>query len=88
MLISKFTKKSQKVHDWKLNTILKHFDIFGAQIPGFNLKGETQVLTKTGGCLSVLLILIWSTYAMLKFNQMMGRQNPFISETNEPNFYD
>ena len=88
MLHSRSSKKSQKVHDWKLNTFLKRVDLFGAQIPGFNLKGETQVLTKTGGCLSVLLILIWGTYALLKFNEMVSKQNPFISETNEPNFYD
>ena len=68
--------------------MLKRVDLFGAQIPGFNLKGETQILTKTGGCLSVLLVLVWAIYGIIKFSEMVGKQNPFISETNEPNFYD
>ena len=36
----------------------------------------------------MLLVLVWATYGIMKFFEMVGKENPFISETNEPNFYD
>ena len=81
-------KKAHKVNQWKLNTFLERIDLFGADLPVFNLKGKTQVLTKTGGCLSLMVILLWMVYGVIKFSQMMSKHNPFISEIKEKNFFD
>ena len=81
-------KKAHKVNQWKLNNILERIDIFGADLPVFNLKGETQVLTKTGGCLSLVVMVVFLTYGLLKFMQMMDKHNPFISEMTEKNIFD
>ena len=81
-------KKAHKVNQWKLNNILERIDIFGANLPVFNLKGETQVLTKTGGCLSLVVMIVFLTYGVLKFMQMMDKHNPFLSEMTEKNIFD
>lgn len=60
-------KPSQKVNQWKLNNFLERIDLFGADLPVFNLKGQKQVLTKTGGCLSLMVMIVWLTYGALKF---------------------
>ena len=62
--------------------------MFGADLPAFNLKGKTQVLTKTGSCLSLVVMMVFLTYGVLKFMQMIEKHNPFISEMTEKNIYD
>ena len=80
--------KGQKGGHRKQVGILEQMDMFGASLPVFNLSGETQVRTKTGGCLSLMFMAIFLAYGAVKFGQMMSKHNPFISEITEINFFD
>ena len=46
------------------------------------------MLTKTGGCLTIVFMVIFIAYGALKFGQMMDKHNPFISEITELNYFD
>ena len=63
-------------------------DIFGVDLPTFNIKGETKVMTVTGGILSSLVAVVFFIYATLKLSHMLDKYNPNISEVKEKNFYD
>jgi len=86
--LSKQKKRGHKVNQWKLNNLLQRIDIFGANLPMFNLSGETQVLTKTGGCLSLVVLMVFLTYGVIKLQHLMDKHNPFISEVTEKNRFD
>ena len=62
-------------------------DGFGQPLPTFNIKGETKVKTAQGGVVTALLCFMVLTYAILKFIQLTGRENPDISETKVPEYY-
>jgi len=62
--------------------------MFGANVPMFNIKGETQIHTHTGGCVSLIVIMTIVAYSAIKFGQLMSKHNPFISEITDRNFYD
>ena len=51
----------------------KKIDIFGSQLPGFNLKGNERVNSIVGGFCTLMLILIISTYATLKFSNLITK---------------
>ena len=53
----------------------------------FNIKGESQVLTKTGGVLSLCVIMTCLSYGAVKLTHVINKHNPFISEITEKNFY-
>ena len=67
---------------------MERLDIFGASLPMFNIKGETHVYTKTGGVLSLFVLMTWLSYGIVKLAQLYKKHNPFISEIKEKNFYD
>ena len=46
-------------------TIVK-FDLFGQRVPSFRLDGDSEVTTKIGGLISILLIAITFLFARLK----------------------
>ena len=58
-------------------------DIFGVDYPTFNVKGETQVMTVTGGLLSLVVGIVFFIYATLKLSHLLDKYNPNISEVKE-----
>ena len=66
----------------------RQIDIFGANLPAFNLSGKTQVLTVSGGLLTALLLVVFIGYATLKLTHLIDKKNPLIAELKETNFYD
>ena len=58
---------------------LKKADIFGTQLPAFNLKGQSQVRTIFGGTFSVIIIYITFMFAMLKFVHLMTKHGPQVN---------
>ena len=52
---------------WHIRNILTSFDSFSQQLPGFNLKGQTEISTVFGGALTLLIMLTTLTYANIKF---------------------
>ena len=56
-----------------MRDVLKQLDIFGAQFPTFNIKGQTREFTVTGGIMTFLLWLIFIGYAMLKLTHLVDK---------------
>ena len=65
---------------WHIKKVLTSFDSFSQQLPGFNLKGQTEISTAFGGALTLLIMLTTLTYANIKFIQLESSSNPNISE--------
>ena len=64
--------------------ILKRFDLFGAQLPSFNVKGKTEVQTLPGSICSLFIIGIVIAYSILKFENMLNKKNPLLNTRNSP----
>ena len=63
-------------------------DLFGVDLPTFNIKGESKVATVTGGLLSFFVGVVFFIYGSLKLSHLMDKYNPNISEVKEQNFYN
>ena len=63
-------------------------DIFGVDLPTFNIKGESKIMTFTGGLLSFFVGIVFFIYGSLKLSHLLDKYNPSISEIKEINFYD
>lgn len=66
---------------------LEKFDLFGAPIPGFNIKGKTEARTYSGGLLSLLISTVVLMFAVIKFLQLIDRYNPNISQVLQKSYY-
>lgn len=62
--------------------------MFGESLPTFNVKGNTEVSTTTGGILTVLIVIVLLIYGAIKFDMLMDKYNPEISEVTEKEIYD
>ena len=62
-------------------------DLFGVDLPTFNIKGESKVATVTGGLLSFFVGVVFFIYGSLKLSHLMDKYNPNISEVKEQNVY-
>ena len=69
-------------------SVMKRMDIFGFDIPTFNIKGESKVMTVSGGLLSFLVGIVFLIYGSLKLSHLIDNHNPSIAEIKEFNFYD
>ena len=54
----------------------------------FNIKGKSHVYTKTGGVISLCVLMTCMSYGAVKLSHVIDKHNPFISEITEKNFYD
>ena len=67
--------------------MLERIDMFGANLPMFNIEGRQKVSSVTGAICTIMLMCIFLMYASLKLVQMITKHNPQISELIETNFY-
>ena len=58
--------------------LLKSFDLFGASIPNFHLKGKSNINTIVGAITSILILTMTSMFALIKFDHMMQKRGPAI----------
>ena len=63
---------------------LKKFDIFGRDIPSFNINGKNTIQTIPGVIVSILIGLLTLSFGTLKFEHLVRRKQPFINETSSP----
>ena len=82
---SNFGKKDSK---WKFGTFITSIDGFGADVPSFNLKGESKVNTLFGGVVTALILLLTLGYSILKAIQLTSRSNPSINVSTIPSYFD
>ena len=55
------------------------FDKFSYAVPSFNFRGDQSIKTGLGACCSMMIAIVVLYYALLKFIQLQGRQNPTIA---------
>ena len=80
--------QGKKVHSWHLNSVLRSFDIFGQQLPTFNLKGQSTVHTMAGGVITFFILVVTLVYASIKMVQLFDRHNPTVSQVLDKNVFD
>ena len=66
------------VFGFPMPKMLKKVDMFGAEIPEFNIRGDRSVKTNIGGCCSIIIIYLSLMYAAHKFNHLVTRHNPQV----------
>lgn len=59
---------------------MKKFDMFGAPVPTFNMNGDERVSSHAGGCVSLLIFAVTTSFAIMKLADMLQRQNPAVTQ--------
>ena len=63
---------------------VKRFDLFGASLPSFNVRGSTEVKTYVGACVSLLIIVMTIAFSILKFQHLLSYKNLTLSTYEIP----
>ena len=82
MLEAKANKSSKKIgknFGRKFGEVISKVDLFGKEVPQWNLRGETTVNTAFGGFVSIIVMAFTLAYAAQKFYQLYTKANPNIS---------
>ena len=61
---------------WHIRNQLENLDIFGKNLPTFNIKGKLGVYTALGGFISLVIFVITLAYGTDKFITLVERRNP------------
>ena len=72
---------------WHINNYLQDMDIFGKEVPGFNIKGMHHLGTAMGGLVTAILLTISLIYAMIKTLHLVNAANPVMSALTIPGYY-
>ena len=67
---------------------MEKVDMFGQKIPSFNLKGKDTVYTLAGALMSLLILIVLSLFASIKFIHLFDRFNPNVSQLLEKDYYN
>ena len=52
---------------WHLNDLIKSIDLFGRNVPAFNIDGHPKANTTFGGTVTFIFFLIIGSFATFKF---------------------
>ena len=85
--VTRHSKDVKRGKRWHINRVLHQVDMFGKPIPAFNIKGENSVKSLAGGCLTLTIMGLVFTYAVIKGVQLINRSNPIMSEIMVPGYY-
>ena len=69
---------AQKPH-WHIKNVLYNLDIFGKELPAFNLKGNPGIKTVAGGLMTILISFIAILYASMRMVVLVNGDNPQIN---------
>ena len=72
---------------WHIYHVFRSIDMFGQQVPSFNLKGQGFVNTVLGGVCTGVIILIVMLFATFKIRMLINKENPVMSELLIPDYY-
>ena len=67
-----------------LPKFLLDIDMFGAEVPTFNMKGQRKFKTSYGACTSVLILSLTLAFALVKLTHLDERKNPTITTNFSP----
>ena len=62
---------------------VRNFDMFGSELPKFNINGKKKVTTLTGAFVSIVILAMTLMFSLLKLEHMINRKNPLISRNIE-----
>ena len=60
---------------------VKKIDIFGGQVPSFNIHGQKTIQTIPGAIATIVIAILTLSFGILKFEHLVRRKNPVINET-------
>ena len=63
---------------------IEKFDIFGKHVPSFSLGGRTEVRTKSGAILTIIILSLTLVFGLVKLQHLLERKNPLINTNFEP----
>ena len=63
---------------------IKKLDLFGASVPGLNIKGEQKVNSVCGGLASFVVLSLTTMYAILKLKYLLENKNPEVHTSIVP----
>ena len=78
----------ERKHFFGMPGMLKTLDLFGAQVPAFNVRGRNTVSTHCGGCMSLAIMYITFVFATLKLQHLISHHNPSVNDYVEKNAFD
>ena len=77
----------QREKRWRLNDMIKSIDLFGRNVPAFNIDGHPKANTTFGGTATFIFFLIIGSYAAFKFVLLVERQIPQVGFNYVKNYY-
>ena len=63
-------------------------DMFGANVPSLNMNGRSSIQTFTGACISILMMILSTLFAILKLQFLLMRKKPNVVEYVEASAFD
>ena len=67
---------------------LKDFDMFGAEVPGLNLRGQSKIKTSPGACISIIIMCLTTIFSLIRLQHMLVRKNPAVVIIKQPDVFD
>ena len=81
-------QKPALMNNVDLSRTLLKVDMFSKPMPMFNIKGQRDVRTHCGACLSVAIIFTTIAFAYIKLQHLLERYNPNINVHTIENAFD
>ena len=63
---------------------IENIDIFGKQVPSFSLGGRTEIRTKPGAIMTIMILSLTLLFGLMKLQHLFLRKNPLINTNSEP----
>ena len=73
---------------WDAQNFIRSLDVFDKEVPAFNLRGEQQMKTIVGGCMTLLIFIITFSYAIQGMINLLQKKDPLITESLKESYYD
>ena len=73
---------------WHMNKVIKNVDSFGKELPAFNLRGESRVNTLVGGIVTIVIMVLTLSYAVIKAIHLTSKHNPQINENQIAYYFE
>ena len=67
---------------------LKNLDLFGAEVLKLNMRGEKNIKTPFGACISILISMLVFSYALVKLQHLLTNRNPLVTKYEEEDALD
>ena len=76
-----FGKRKSSYHSadksaWRIQSMFRRVDVYGQELPSFNLKGEAHINTMIGGIMTIIILVLTVIYASTKIVQLINKEDP------------